>query len=130
MKNFTITSGNFTAIGNFTAYSALGQRIFVHKRIMESQGLTPASIKYPLFAIVDTKQIGQLDASGKPAVNADGTPQLVDRDQALSIFLTKAEITQAHVDNSTLDTEINNAIRQASSFGLSDASVNALAELV
>jgi hypothetical protein len=131
MKNFSIHSGNFSANGNFSGYTALGERLFIHKTQMNGLGWSSnADVKFPFYAIGAIKLIGQLDANGQPAVNADGSPLQVERLQALSIFPTKEALTQAHVDTATLDIEIKSAIKQsASSAGLSEYAINSLLEL-
>lgn len=131
MKNFAIHSGNFSANGNFSGYTALGERLFIHKTQMAGLGWTKAEdVKFPFYAIGADKMIGQLDANGKPAVNADGTPVQVSRLQALSIFPNKEALTQAHVDTATLDIEIKGAIKQsATAAGLSETAVDSLLAL-
>lgn len=128
MKNYVINNGSFTGNGNFSGYTALGERVHIHKRQMESINWTKQEdLKFPFFVIGDTKQIGQLDADGKPLTNQDGTPVTVDRLTALSVFKTKDEIKQAHVDARMLDVEIAQEVAsQASSAGLSEESVKAL----
>lgn len=133
MRNYSIVSGNFSANGNFSGYTALGERLFIHKTQMASLGYSKdnaSTLKFPFYAIGATKQIGQLDENGKTKVNADGTPVTVDRLQALSVFATKDNLTQAHVDTATLDIEIKSAIKQqASAKGLSENAINAMLEL-
>ena len=129
MKNFAIHSGNFSSgKGNFSGYTALGERIFIHKTQMSGLNWTKAEdIKFPFYAIGAVKQIGQLDENGKPAVNADGTPVLNDRLQALSVFATKDALTSAHVDTATLDIEIKQAVSaQAKSAGLTESAIESL----
>lgn len=128
MKNFAIHSGNFSGKGNFTGYTALGERLFIHKSQMNGLGWTKAEdIKFPFYAIGAVKQIGQLDENAKPMVNPDGTPVLVDRLQALSVFPNKEALTSAHVDTATLDIEIKQAVTaQAKSAGLTDSAINSL----
>ena len=129
MKNFAIHSGNFsTGKGNFTGYTALGERLFIHKNQMAGLNWTKQEdLKFPFYAIGAVKQIGQLDENGQPKVNADGTPVLVDRLQALSVFATKDALTSAHVDTATLDIEIKQAVTaQAKSAGLTESAINSL----
>ena len=133
MRNYSIVSGNFSANGNFSGYTALGERLFIHKTQMNSLGFSKESdkpVSFPFYAIGATKQIGQLDENGKAKVNVDGTPLTVDRLQALSIFGSKESLTNAHVDTATLDIEIASAIKsQASAKGLSETAINKLMEL-
>jgi hypothetical protein len=129
MKNYVINNGTFTASGNFSGYTALGERVHIFGRQIQALGWSkPEDVKFPFYAIGTVKQIGQLDASGKPMINADGTPTTSDRLTALSAFKTREEIKQAHADSALLDIEIAQEIRnQASTAGLSESAVNALA---
>ena len=131
MKNYSITSGSFSGRGNFTGYTALGERLFIHKSQMAGLNLEEGKLPtFPFYAIGDTKMIGQLDANGATALNADGTPVQVARLQALSIFGDKSSLTAAHVDTATLDIEIAAAIKSsATAAGLSEAQVLALLQL-
>ena len=128
MKNFAIHSGNFSANGNFSGYTALGERLFIHKTQMGGLGLEAGALpSFPFYAIGDTKMIGQLDANGLAAVNADGSLVQVPRLQALSIFSNKEALTSAHVDTATLDIEIKQAISSAaSSAGLTQSAIDSL----
>lgn len=129
MKNFAIHSGNFSSgKGNFSGYTALGERIFIHKNQMNGLNWTKQDdVKFPFYAIGAVKQIGQLDENAQPKMNADGTPVLVDRLQALSVFATKDALTSAHVDTATLDIEIKQAVTaQAKSAGLTESAINSL----
>lgn len=130
MKNFTVQSGNFTTAGNFSAYDVLGNRIFIHKRVMASKGWTKdADVKFPFFAVMTEKEINPY-IDGKPSLNADGTLKMVKREQATSIFTTKEDIINAHVSVNTLDAEIKAAVEKAySAAGLTTESVNQLADL-
>jgi hypothetical protein len=128
MKNYAIQSGSFTDNGNFSAYTALGDRVHIHKRQMESLKWTKIEdVKFPFFAIGAVKQIGQLDENSVPKVNADGTAVLVDRLTAMSVFATKQELIDAHVDVATLGVEIASSIKaKATSAGLTEDAVNML----
>lgn len=127
-KNFVINNGNFTANGNFSGYTALGQRVHFHKRQMESLGWkTDAEIKFPFYAIAEDKEIGQLDSNGNAVVDASGVPVTSKRLTALSAFQNRDAIKQAHADNALLDIEIAQEIKsQASSAGLTDSAISAL----
>lgn len=129
MKNYVINNGTFTASGNFSGYTALGERVHIFKRQMEAlKWSTNEEVKFPFYAIGTVKEIGQLDPNGKPLVNPDGTPVTVGRLTALSAFKTREEIKQAHADSALLDIEIAQEIRsQASSAGLSETAISALA---
>jgi hypothetical protein len=129
MKNYVINNGTFTANGNFSGYTALGERVHIYNRQMQALGWDkPEDVKFPFYVIGTTKQIGELDSNGQPVMKADGTPKLNDRLTALSAFKTREEIKQAHADSALLDIEIAQEIRsQASTAGLSESAINALA---
>ena len=129
-KNYVINNGSFTANGNFSGYTALGERVHLHKRQMEAlEWKANTDVKFPFYVIATIKQIGQLGADGKAVLDAStGLPATSDRLTALSAFKTRDEIKQAHADAALLDVEIAQEIKtQASSAGLSDATVMALA---
>lgn len=131
MKNYVINNGQFTANGNFSGYTALGERVHIFGRQMQALGWTkPEQVVFPFYAIGTTKQIGQLDANGKPLVDASGQPLVADRLTALSAFKSREEIKQAHADAALLDIEISQEIRnQAANAGLSQKAVDALANV-
>lgn len=127
-KNFVINNGAFTANGNFSGYTALGQRVHFHKRQMESLGwATNEQVKFPFYSIAEDKEIGQLDGNGQPLMDNNGVAVTSKRLTALSAFTTRDSIKQAHADNALLDIEIAQEIKsQASSAGLTDSAINAL----
>ena len=127
-KNFVINNGAFTANSNFSGYTALGERVHLHKRQMEALGWkTAADVKFPFYCIAEMKEIGQLDANAQPIVDTNGVAVTSSRLTALSAFTTRDSIKQAHADSALLDIEIAQEIKsQASSAGLSDSAINAL----
>lgn len=127
-KNYVINNGAFTANGNFSGYTALGQRVHFHKRQMESLGWSKnEDVKFPFYSIAEDKEIGQLDANGQPVMDSNGVAVTSKRLTALSAFTTRDSIKQAHADSALLDIEIAQEIKsQASSAGLSDSAINAL----
>lgn len=122
MKTTTFTSGNFSANGNLSGYNSLGERFFVHKRIMDSLGIDASNLTFPLFALVDEKEINPKDEDGN--ILSDVT---VKRAQALSVFKTMQEL----IDAKNADFKLDVAIQQdravyAKDLGLTDSAVNAL----
>jgi hypothetical protein len=128
-KNYVINNGSFTANGNFSGYTALGERVHIFGRQMSALGWAKQDdVKFPFYAIGTMKEIGQLDASGKPLVDANGVAVTSGRLTALSAFKSREEIKQAHADSALLDIEIAQEIRnQASTAGLTESAINALA---
>lgn len=129
MKNYVINNGSFTASGNFSGYTALGERVHIYGRQMQALGWSKQDdVKFPFYVIGTTKQIGQLGPDGKPVTDANGVALTSDRLTALSAFKSREEIKQAHADNALLDIEIAQEIRtQASTAGLSESAISALA---
>ena len=123
MKNYVINNGAFTALGNFSGYTALGVRVHLHKRQMESLGWSVIEdVTFPFYAIADEKEITERDEKGEL------TNKTKLRLTALSAFKAKDDIKQAYADATLLDVEIQQAVRtQATSAGLNETQINALA---
>jgi hypothetical protein len=123
MKNYVINNGKFTAAGNFSGYTALGERVHIFGRQMEAIGATTdADLKdsFPIFAIATEKDVDTIDANG--VVTATNT-----RLTALSVFKSREELKKAHADSAFLDIEIKQAIaEQASKSGLSQSAIDSL----
>jgi hypothetical protein len=120
-KNYVINNGSFTASGNFSGYTALGERVHIFGRQMEALGWkSNADVTFPFYSIGTMKTINQLNEKGETIGTAE-------RLTALSAFKTREEIKQAHADSSLLDIEIQQEIKaQASSAGLTEQAINNL----
>jgi hypothetical protein len=120
-KNYVINNGSFTASGNFSGYTALGERVHIFGRQMEALGWkSNADVAFPFYSIGTMKTINQLNEKGETIGTAE-------RLTALSAFKTREEIKQAHADSSLLDIEIQQEIKaQASSAGLTEQAINNL----
>ena len=132
MKKFVINNGSFSNGGNFSGYTAKGDRIHIFSRQMESLGITKGDNlkgKFPFYVLAEAKSYaGRVDADGKQILNADGTWGIKDRLTATAIFSTIESLGQAFVDDATLDARINQMINEAvSSYAVNSESVNALA---
>jgi hypothetical protein len=128
MKNYAITSGKFTGAGNFTGYTALGERVHVHKAQMASlKWAKDEEVKFPFYAIGEVKKIGQLNEDNSPKTNEDGSPVLVDRLTATSVFSAKQGLIEARVDAMTLDIDITKSVKEAATkAGLTEKELSAL----
>jgi len=130
-----ILSGNFATgdgnKGNFNAYDEDGQRYFIPKRLMEANGWstdTAAAAAMPFYAKAKINVIGELDADGAIALNADKTPVTHERLQVMSIFKTREAVIASAVNKATLNIEIQAGINAvATSKGLTEANLLALA---
>jgi hypothetical protein len=122
MKNKVINNGSFTAAGNFSGYTALGERIHIYARQMAALGWsTNEDVEYPFYCIAKTTKMKELDGDGKE------TGMTSDRETAASVFKTREAITQAHTESATLDIEIKNSIAQeAAKVGLTAESIDSL----
>ena len=124
MKNYVINNGSFTAAGNFSGYTALGERVHIFGRQMESLGWTSLDdVSFPFYAIGDVKQIDNVDENGTIISSTD-------RLTALSVFKSKADIVSAHAESAFLDVEIKKSIsEEAAKVGLSQSAIDSLLAL-
>ncbi len=122
MKNLSINNGTFSAAGNFSGYNTVGVRVHIYKRQMDAMGWSSTEdIEFPFYVIADYKTVQSTDDAGTPVGDAS------ERLTALSVFKTKKDMTQAHVDNATLDIEIKKSIAdEAAKVGLDTVSIEAL----
>ena len=134
-NTFKATSGRFTNAGNFSAFDKYDNRVFISKRVMDSQGWTKIEdIKFPFYALTKTEKIGQLDDNGNPLKDTNGVEIKTDRFQASCIFPTKESMIESFADDkfddAMLDEQINQIVKQkASSAGLSESAINNLLSL-
>ena len=130
MKKFIINNGKFSDKA-FSGYTAKGERIHVHARQMEALGFTKESEMkdvYPFYVIAEPKDYpARLDTAGQPIANADGTFGIKGRLTATAIFKSIDSLSQAFVDEATLDARVDNAINTAiKSYKLDTKSVGQL----
>lgn len=91
MNNYTITHGSFTAQGNFTGYTAIGERILIYARQMNSLGWEMnEDVKYPFYTIAEEKDNEPLGTNGKP------TGEKTKRLTALSVFKSNIDIKETN----------------------------------
>jgi hypothetical protein len=121
MKNYVINNGSFTAAGNFSGYTALGERVHIYGRQMDSLGWSGNNdVAFPFYVIGALKEINNIDANGV-VISTD------QRLTALSVFKTRQDITNAHTESAFLDVEIKKSIaEEASKVGLSETAIESL----
>lgn len=121
MKNLVINNGKFTTAGNFSGYTALGERVHIFGRQMETLGWSKdEEVKTPFYAIAIDKDVDTIDANGV-------VTKTDKRLTALSVFKTREEIKQAHAESAFLDIEVKQAVaEQASKSGLSQSAIDSL----
>lgn len=122
MKNYVINNGAFTGQGNFSGYTAMGERVHIYARQMASLGWEAnEDVKFPFYCIGAEKEIEPLGVDGKP------TGEKAIRLTALSVFKNKADITLARSESIMLDVEINKSIaEQAEKVGISQEVLDTL----
>lgn len=121
MKNYVINNGSFTAAGNFSGYTALGERVHIYGRQMDSLEWSGNNdVEFPFYVIGALKEINNVDKDGT-VISTD------QRLTALSVFKTRQDITNAHTESAFLDVEIKKSIaEEASKVGLSEAAIESL----
>ena len=124
MQTKTLTSGNFSANGNFSGYDTSGERWFVHGRAMEGMGMkADADLTFPLYAIVTEREIQSRDENGELS------DTMVIRKQATAVFKTIGELVAAKNADIALEIAIRADLEAVvSKSGLTEASVKALLE--
>lgn len=135
MKKFVINNGSFSANGNFSGYTAKGERIHLFARQMESLGISKDDDlkgKFPFYCLAEEKSYpGRVDASGAKILNADGSWGVKDRLTATAVFNTIEALGQAFVDEKTLDARVDKMVNEAiKSYQLDSESIAALANAI
>ena|SRR6478609_7082799 len=124
-KSTQILSGNFSAgegkKGNFTGYNVTGDKIFVHKRLMETLGFKVDKDVKPFFAVIGEREINPFDENGEP------TNVLTKRLQALSVFPDNKTLIAAMNSDIVLELQAKAALKtEAVAAGLTEKSLEAL----
>jgi hypothetical protein len=120
MKNYVINNGSFTAAGNFTGYTALGERVHIYGRQMVSCGWEDiADVKFPFYCLAVEKEIQPFMADGKTP-----TGETVKRLTATSVFTTVEQLAEAKGATILVEAKVNNLIaKEAVAAGLSETAV-------
>ena len=133
-QELTVNNGQFTSQGNFTGYTALGKRVHIYKRQMESLGVTfddankpTENVKLPFYCLAEEKEYSnKLGADGKPVTGLDGKTGF-SRLTALSVFANVEALGGAVAEEFTLKGQIQNIVREkASNAGLNESAIDAL----
>ncbi len=119
MKNYVINNGGFTAAGNFTGYTAMGERVHIYARQMAANNWeADEDVKFPFYCLAIEKEIQPFDANGKP------TGETVKRLTATSVFLTVDALAEAKGATILVEAKVNKLIaEEAVAAGLSEAAV-------
>ena len=114
MKKLIIVSGNFTKLGHFRGYTALGQYVHIFDRQMKGLGYAKGeneNVKFPFFVNAEPKSYAaRLNEKGEVV---EGSKAIENRMTALSVFANKADFIQAFVAEASLESEINTEIQKA-----------------
>lgn len=131
MKNkFVVSSGWWTASGNFQALTATGDegRIHIPSRLMESAGFTIGEeVSFPLFVVAKIRhyeggEIPQEDGSTR-------TVEAFDRLTASAVFTTREALTNAFVEGEMLERVVEVEIAKAKAAISKDLTEEQLAAL-
>jgi len=123
-----IHSGNFAKgeknQGNFTGYTADGEKFFINKALLSSLKWTKdADVEFPFYAITDEKPIQTRDADGEL------TEVTVQRAKALSIFKSEDQMINAFNSSARMQIKAKvNLAQHATASGLSTSTISALLE--
>lgn len=111
-KKLIVLSGNFTKLGHFRGYTALGQYVHIFKRQMDGLGLTDASkLKFPIYVVAEPRSYdARLNEKGEIV---EGSKSIENRMTACSVFTDKAAFVNAFVAEANLELEIAVEINKA-----------------
>jgi hypothetical protein len=125
-ENLNIVSGSFSAKGNFTGYTSLRKKTFIHSGAMKAKGWdTIEKVKFPFIAVSEMSQVpvttpeevvtaeGTIVVKYIPVLDAEGKPTFDMRETTVAIFANKQEAIQAHIAESSVNDEINKAVEYA-----------------
>ena len=119
MKPVSIFSGKLTAKGNLTGYNAAGERIHVSAQQLASINMVEAKdLKFPLYALTVEREFNKRDENNKDVVDpTTGLAVTFKREQAGSIFVTKAEMITAMNSDKLISieaaTQLNTAVTES-----------------
>lgn len=122
MKKLVISSGNWTANGNFSGYDAAQGRVHIYAAQMKGLGYDKdATVSMPFYATGEEKEFNQLGEDGNP------TGETFKRLQATSTFKDRKSLVEALAVPAILDLEVRQFVKaSATSAGLTEAEVEAL----
>ena len=137
LENLNIVSGTFSTKGNFTGRTSLNKKTFIHGGTMKAKGWdTIDKVKFPFIAVSEIAQVakttpkelvnddGTIVMEYIPVLGADGQPMFDLRETTVAVFANKQEAIQAHIAESSLNNEINEAVAYAQkNYKLDDATL-------
>jgi hypothetical protein len=140
LENLNIVSGTFSAKGNFTGRTSLNKKTFIHSGTMKAKGWDSIDkVKFPFIAVSEIAQVAKTTARELvnddgtivmeyvPVLNAEGQPTFDLRETTVAVFANKQEAIAAHIAESSLNNEINEAVAYAQkNYKLDDATLQKL----
>lgn len=123
-----ITSGTWSAAGNFTGKDITGERIFISKDLMASLGYSAGDIAKDFSCAYFTNLIGQLDDKGNPVVDAQtGEPVRRARIEATAVFESADAMHEAFASRDSHAFKVRAKVEaSAKSAGLTEQAINSL----
>ena len=119
MKKLIIVSGNWTEAGNFSGYDVVGERVHIHKNMIEGLGFKKGdAVAFPLYCVGAERTFNVLDEEGNP------TEEQFTRLQAGCLFKERGKLVEAIAASSLMDIEVAKFIKaEASSAGMTEAEI-------
>lgn len=123
-----ITSGKWSAAGNFTGKDITGEKIFISKDLMAGLGYKPGDNAKNFSCAYKHNLIGQLDEAGNEKVDSvTGEPIKVSRVEATAVFESADAMHEAFASRDSHAFQVRAKVEaQAKSAGLTDAAINSL----
>ncbi|NBW38323.1 MAG: hypothetical protein EBR30_25540 [Cytophagia bacterium] len=123
-----ITSGTWSAAGNFQGKDVAGERIFIAKDLMATLGYKAGDIAKGFSCAYRTNLIGQLDEKGNPKIDSTtGEPVKVARVEATAVFETADAMHEAFASRDSHSFKVRAKVEaSAKSAGLTEAAINNL----
>jgi hypothetical protein len=123
-----ITSGTWSAAGNFTGKDITGERIFISKDLMASLGYSAGDTAKGFSCAYKTNLIGQLDEKGNEKVDPQtGEKIKVARVEATALFESTDAMHEAFASRDSHAFKVRAKVEaSAKSAGLTESAINSL----
>ena len=123
-----ITSGTWSAAGNFTGKDITGEKIFISKDLMASLGFQPGDNAKDFSCAYMHNLIGQLDEKGNEKVDTiTGEPVKSLRIEATALFESTDAMHEAFASRESHSFKVQAKVQaSAKSAGLTESAINNL----
>jgi len=108
MRKLLVSNGNWTDNGNFSGYTASGERVHIYTRQLEALGLKKGEkVPLPLYCTAQEREFEGVDDAGQP--NGEKFTRLT----AGAVFQQKETMIAAIAEEHTFDLEIARTLKAA-----------------